>query len=217
MRRDSSTSLLACVLATSMAAAGALTGCAAEAAGPEGPDLGEAAAEDPVFVLVTAVRGQDFAACVASANAIEGLDILVEMPGVRTFVVSASIGGVAAQTALRDLSCVESALFEVEQAFAYCADFSSTYCFKAFECIPDLLEGLDITTHAECLEYIQVQLSTLETFSLECIGLDAVAGDECMTEVETGTCDDFRESLFGDNPYPACDEVCANGVTPLPM
>ncbi len=214
MRRDLPSSLLAYVFASSMTAAGALTGCAAEAADPEGPDLGEAAAEEPAFVMVTAFRGADFAGCVASADAIEGIDIFVELPGVRTFVVSASIGAAAAQTALRELPCVELARFNVEEALAYCTDFSSTYCFKAFECASELLANLGITTHAECVEFLS---SSCQGFSEECIGVDAVAGDQCNTEVATGTCEQFDASLDGEDPYAACNEVCVNGVSPLPL
>jgi len=199
-----------CLLACLVVTAPAMVGCAAESIEPE---LETAEADEPVLMLVTVRAGVNFTACVAAADSFEGIDLLLELPRLRKFVATSSIAAPDAANALLAFPCVEAAEFDLVGEEAFCADFSAGYCAKAFECMtPEELGQFGWFDVGDCVTTVQPLACGMVD---QCTAFDAEAGATCNTEVETGTCEQFRESFPGSQQttYPACGQICAEGFS----
>jgi hypothetical protein len=198
---------LACLLVTAPAS---LAGCAAEADRPDDVDLESAQAEETTLLLVTTQRDADFPACVAAADALEGFDLLLELPKLFKFAVSTSVlAPLDAQIALRGLPCVADAEHDaiVDDPQTMCTDFAARYCAKAVECMtPAELAERGWADPAACI----AEWEGLACMLASCDGFDPVAGHACNSELTTGTCALFRETLssFPTSVYPSCGQVC---------
>ncbi|HTE49883.1 MAG TPA: hypothetical protein VK698_03355 [Kofleriaceae bacterium] len=199
MRRCLLASLLAALLPV-------LPGCASDVDGAD-PELVTAQSDEPTLFLVTVRPDHDYVGCLASADAIEGVDVLLELPLLFKFVTTSALRPGPVGRALFALRCVQTADFDtVTRPDELCNDFAESYCAKAAECLTP--EELAIYGLADqCVANQAASVCQLLDF---CKLVDLEAAPECVAEVGTGTCEQFRSSLNGIPPlaYPACQEVC---------
>ena len=199
-----------CSIACLVAISPSLASCAAEMSEPSAV-LEEAQADEPALFLVTAQPEADFAACVDAADAIDGVDLVLQLPLIFKFVASAAVPPVDAARALLALECVQTTEFDavIEEQEQLCTDFAASYCNKIFDCLsPAELAERGWTDISECnVQWQQLSCTLLDS----CAVVNVEGAAECNAEITTGTCALLRQSL-GSTPlvYPACAAVCVN-------
>lgn len=98
------------------------------------------------------------------------------------------------------------------KAGEFCEELASTLCDKTYGCLSD--EELDAAnmplTEAACRAEYKAELGCPEIGDDECGNdekYDSSAASECITELESGTCNEWRSEDI-DDIGPTCNSVC---------
>ena len=189
----------------------ALPACTSGATSPEltttGSDERPPVDEDATLLLVTVRSDHDYTGCVASTEAIDGLDVLLELPLLSKLVTTSALRSGEAARALLDLHCVDTVEYDDTAPDSLCSDFAASWCDKAFACLtPEELAGRGWSTASDCV--VQQETYTCQLLGW-CSFVDLEAAPACIDEVGSASCDLFRANVDSlPLVYPACQQVC---------